>query len=192
MTDNVSLVPALAFSPVAVGHRSISGCGATHIVPAEGILIAPILASSSMQASGRTRCHRRRCPVTKIKVGFNALRATMRAATGISLTAMYLSFVAFTSGLVRGRMTFVLAIFPTWVSVSNVGFVFGERFAYICVLALVVSAAHAISLTSLALDLFQHSSRTFFSHSYHLLRSYMLRTWTSPKSARNDVPCTRR
>jgi hypothetical protein len=29
---------------------------------------------------------------------------------------MYLSFVAVTSGVVRDTMTFILAIFPTWVS----------------------------------------------------------------------------
>ena len=55
-------------------------------------------------------------PVTKVKRAINAIRATMRAATGVSLTAMYVSFVAFTSGLVRGTMSFILAWFPTWVS----------------------------------------------------------------------------
>jgi hypothetical protein len=161
-----SLVSALAFSPVAVGHRSISGCGATHILPPRASSSHLFLASSLMQASDQPDAIGDDHPVTKIKVGINALRATMRAATGISLTAMYLSFVAFTSGLVRGSMTFVLAIFPTWVSVSNVGFVFGVRFAYICVPVLVLfPLLTQFSLTSLALDLFQHSSGTFFSHS---------------------------
>ena len=75
------------------------------------------IASSAMQASeGDTDDH----PVTKLKRGINALRATMRTATGVSLTAMYVSIVAFTSGCVRWSMAFVLARFPTWVSWSCV------------------------------------------------------------------------
>lgn len=45
-----------------------------------------------------------------------ALRATMRAATGLSLTAMYAATIGFTSGFVRDIMKRVLRVFPTWVS----------------------------------------------------------------------------
>lgn len=73
------------------------------------------IASSAMQASEEDDDDHDH-PVTKLKRGINALRATMRAATGISLTAIYVSFVAFTSGCVRWSMAFILARFPTWVS----------------------------------------------------------------------------
>jgi len=43
------------------------------------------------------------------------LRATMRAATGLSLTAMYLSVVGFTSWIVRETMAVLLSILPTGV-----------------------------------------------------------------------------
>jgi hypothetical protein len=55
-------------------------------------------------------------PVTKLKRAFDSLRATMRAATGLSVTAMYFSFVTFTSFWVRKSMTLILSILPTWVS----------------------------------------------------------------------------
>jgi len=44
-----------------------------------------------------------------------ALRATMRATTGISLKGIYVSTFVTTSAAVRKAMTLVLAPFPTWL-----------------------------------------------------------------------------
>jgi hypothetical protein len=101
----------VAFSSPNKLHINIAKINPTHRSNATPLFIA----SSAIQASEEDDGDHDH-PVTKLKRGINALRATMRAATGISLTAMYVSFVAFTSGCVRYSMAFVLARFPTWVS----------------------------------------------------------------------------
>jgi hypothetical protein len=135
-----SVVSALAFPivpprGVSLGHRSVHGCD-VHILPPRASSSPLFLASSVMQASDQPDANGDDHPVTKIKRAINALRATARAATGISLTAMYLSFVAFTSGLVRGSMTLVLAIFPTWVGVSLWVCVWCSLYTYVSALLL--------------------------------------------------------
>lgn len=59
-------------------------------------------------------------PVAKLVRGIaNALHAPTRFAMGIVITAVYISVVAFTSGCVRGSVAFLLARFPTWVSLRS-------------------------------------------------------------------------
>ena len=75
---------------------------------------SPLFASSlAVQAAGSNDPdvppHKKLGPIV-------ALRATMRKATGLSLTAMYAGCYGFTSGIVRNTMKRVLRVFPTWVS----------------------------------------------------------------------------
>jgi hypothetical protein len=107
----IGAISVFAFSSPLQRHISIA-----KINPTVRSNAAPLfIASSAIQASEEDDDDHDH-PVTKLKRGINALRATMRAATGISLTAMYVSVAAFTSGCVRYSMAFVLARFPTWVS----------------------------------------------------------------------------
>ena len=118
---------ALAFSAPRLVHPTPTVGGRVIVTTNKA---SPLfLASSAMQASQHPDNDEH--PVTKVKQGVKALRVTMRAttgfsltalrattraATGVSLTAIYVSIVAFTSGWVRSSMTLVLSIFPTWVS----------------------------------------------------------------------------
>ena len=105
-------------------------------------------------------------PVAKLARGVaSALHAPTRFVMGIVITAIYISVVAFTSGCVRGSVAFLLARFPTWVSLSS---------------------AYSISkfcLLSPCCFHFIHQFRSVFQPFLILFFAplYVMRTWASPR-----------
>lgn len=137
---------------------------------------SPLFASSlAVQAAGDDPDipHKKLGPIV-------ALRATMRKATGLSLTAMYAGCYGFTSGIVRNNMKRVLRVFPTWVShylVRNEEEE-GPLGCMICsCVAHIFLPSHPPNQPQ-----FRYFLQPFLILYYVPL--YMLRTWTSPKKRR--------